>query len=333
MARPTNPVKFIAELSHPNSSTAMTADKEASEALTGRILHTDTVDVSVDQQNSPKWFQKKPLEIGVVLLLLALLGTVVGLAVGLSRSRNSTGVNPECIHALGGGPVKRGGGLDSTVPEYCKKQLHDYADRNRGSYRRVSICLQPLAWHTVLQFACSSHQQQSLPTCSCCCCLHCSCQPCKWSACKALCVQPASLNACALFDIQPSVIVQEVDIAVLAAMSTFGFAHKSSPPIMPSQQQQHMTALRTDESASPLQFSSAVHVSRSLLAGQAAIKRGSEVDVAAADADASVSLCNSLLGLGGPVADAALTEGLLPPEPGRDKVGCSVAGTVNVGGG
>jgi hypothetical protein len=150
MARPTNPVKFIAELSRPNSSTAMTADKEASEALTGRILHTDTVDIGVDQQSSPKWFQKKPLEIGVVLLLLALLGTVVGLAVGLSRSRTSQGIDPACIHALGGGPVKRGGGLDSTAPEYCKEQLHAYADRNRGSYRRVSVCLQPPSWNRKL---------------------------------------------------------------------------------------------------------------------------------------------------------------------------------------
>lgn len=116
----------------------MTADKEASQALTGSILQTDAVDIDMSQQHAPKWYQRRPFEIGVVLLLLALLGTVVGLAIGLSSSRANKGIDPACIHALGGGPIKNGGGLDSTVPAYCKEQLHAYADANRGSYRRVS---------------------------------------------------------------------------------------------------------------------------------------------------------------------------------------------------
>lgn len=136
----------------------------------------------------------------------------------------------------------------------------------------------------------------------------------------------------AFSDMQPPsvpAILQEVDIAMLAAMATFGFAHKSSPPNIPTQQQHHTTALQTYESASPLQVSSALHLSRSLLAGQAAISRASQVDVAAADA--SLPLSSSLLELGGPVAAAAaVTEGPQPPQPGRAKVSCRVAGTVTV---
>jgi hypothetical protein len=119
---------------------------------------------------------------------------------------------------------------------------------------------------------------------------------------------------------------------MVAAMATFGFAHKSSPPNTPARQQHHLTALQTHESTAPLPGSSALHLSRSLLAGQAASSRAAEVAVAAADVSGPVS--SSILGLGGPVAaaaaDAALTEAPQPPQPGRDKVSDRVAGTVVV---
>jgi hypothetical protein len=90
--------------------------KEETAALTGQILQTDASASDImlpvkdsSSSSSSGWRSKRfLLEAGTVLLLLALLGTVVGLAVGLSRSNQNRGLDPACIHALGGGPVKSG---------------------------------------------------------------------------------------------------------------------------------------------------------------------------------------------------------------------------------
>lgn len=141
MSSQTSPVKYSAEL----GPTTHMHDKEQTEALTGRILQTDANAEDLIQQPKKgiKWLgYRSVLEVATVVLLLALLGTVVGLAVGLSQSRSNKGIDPACIHALGGGPIKSGGSLDvsSTAPDYCKDQLRSYADPQRGSYFRVS-CL------------------------------------------------------------------------------------------------------------------------------------------------------------------------------------------------
>lgn len=123
-------------------------DKEASEALTGGILHTDGVDTQ--EQSVPRLNRQSIAaiqKIAVFIFLLGLLGAVVGLAIGFSRSRAAAaaGIDPACVHALGGGSVRSGGGMDSTAaPDYCKAQLQQYGRRNSGRYWRVRyFCAQP----------------------------------------------------------------------------------------------------------------------------------------------------------------------------------------------
>jgi hypothetical protein len=139
MSCQTSPTKYSAQL----APTTM-QDKEQIEALTGRILHTDANASDFIQQTKRAQLKEclsKPTvrQLAAVVALLALLGTVIGLAVSLSQRNSSTVIDPACIHALGGGPVKLGGGLDmySTAPAYCQEQLHAYADSRRGSYWRV----------------------------------------------------------------------------------------------------------------------------------------------------------------------------------------------------
>lgn len=123
----------------------MAMDQGKEGELTGRILQTETnADEFVQQPQSRKWQPKQGwrtfLEVAAVAALVALLATVIALAVVLSRSysSNSRGIDPACVHALGGGPIKSGGSLDSQAPNYCKQQLRAYADRTQGSYWRVS---------------------------------------------------------------------------------------------------------------------------------------------------------------------------------------------------
>lgn len=151
-------------------------DKEASQALTSAILHTDTQQqhhhdsnaypphshLSAEQQrdtttnnktpNSSSWAsrafssKRSPLEIAVLVSLIALLATVVGLAISLSLSRDAAekykdgGLDPACFHALGGGSVRPGGSFASTVPDHCRQELAEYAAAGRGRYWRVSGC-------------------------------------------------------------------------------------------------------------------------------------------------------------------------------------------------
>jgi hypothetical protein len=60
--------------------------------------------------------------------LLALLCWVIALSVQLRSLQDSNArIAPECIHALGGGPVGSGGSLHPVTPEHCKAQLRAYA--------------------------------------------------------------------------------------------------------------------------------------------------------------------------------------------------------------
>lgn len=66
--------------------------------------------------------------------LLALLCWVIALSVQLrSLQGSSARIAPECVHALGGGPVGSGGSLHPVTPEHCKAQLRAYA---QGPYWR-----------------------------------------------------------------------------------------------------------------------------------------------------------------------------------------------------
>jgi hypothetical protein len=67
--------------------------------------------------------------------LLALLCWVIALSVQLRSLQNSSNssIAPECVHALGGGPVAAGGSLHPATPEHCKAQLRAYA---QGAYWR-----------------------------------------------------------------------------------------------------------------------------------------------------------------------------------------------------
>ncbi|WIA34989.1 hypothetical protein OEZ86_013269 [Tetradesmus obliquus] len=74
--------------------------------------------------------------------LLALLCWVIALSVQLrSLQGSSARIAPECVHALGGGPVGSGGSLHPVTPEHCKAQLRAYA---QGPYWRE--ILDPQAW-------------------------------------------------------------------------------------------------------------------------------------------------------------------------------------------
>jgi hypothetical protein len=60
--------------------------------------------------------------------LLALLCWVIALSVQLRSLQNSNvRIAPECLHALGGGPVGSGGSLHPVMPEHCTAQLRAYA--------------------------------------------------------------------------------------------------------------------------------------------------------------------------------------------------------------
>lgn len=118
---------------------------ECKEELTGRILQTETNgnDFVLDAASQPsRWKPKQGwrsvLEVAAVVGLVALLATVIALAVVLSRNNSNRGIDPACIHALGGGPIKNGGSMEIKAPDYCKAQLRAYADNSRGSYWRVS---------------------------------------------------------------------------------------------------------------------------------------------------------------------------------------------------
>jgi hypothetical protein len=118
---------------------------ECKEELTGRILQTETNgnDFVLDAASQPsRWKPKQGwrsvLEVAAVVGLVALLATVIALAVVLSRNNINRGIDPACIHALGGGPIKNGGSMEIKAPDYCKAQLRAYADNSRGSYWRVS---------------------------------------------------------------------------------------------------------------------------------------------------------------------------------------------------
>lgn len=118
----------------------MPSQHKEDEALTG-ILSTDVNESNPEHKRTSTWggdylFLQK---IGVIVALLALLGAVVGLSVGFSRARHAvaSSIDPACLHALGGGSIRSGGGIDSTAPEYCKAQLQAYARPERGSYWRV----------------------------------------------------------------------------------------------------------------------------------------------------------------------------------------------------
>lgn len=87
--------------------------KEETHALTGHILQTDASasDIMLPaKDSSSSWWRSKHfvLQLATGLLLVALLGTVIGLAVSLTRSNQNRSLDPACIHALGGGPVKSG---------------------------------------------------------------------------------------------------------------------------------------------------------------------------------------------------------------------------------
>jgi hypothetical protein len=118
---------------------------ECKEELTGRILQTETNgnDFVLDTAPHPsRWKPKQGwrsvLEVAAVVGLVALLATVIALAVVLSRNNSNRAIDPACIHALGGGPIKNGGSMEIKAPDYCKAQLRAYADNTRGSYWRVS---------------------------------------------------------------------------------------------------------------------------------------------------------------------------------------------------
>lgn len=170
MSCQSSPSKYSAEL----APTTM-QDKEQTEALTGRILHTDANASEFIQQSKrtqlKEWLSKPSVwQVAAVVALLALLGTVIGLAVSLSQRSSSNAIDPACIHALGGGPVKLGGGLDmySIAPPYCQEQLHAYADSRRGSYWRVrfwKLKLADMAWQQQLCKAltlCSSRDTKAV---------------------------------------------------------------------------------------------------------------------------------------------------------------------------
>lgn len=63
--------------------------------------------------------------IGVVALL-ALLCFVIALSVRLRGLQGNIQISPECIHALGGGPVGPGGSIHPVTPDKCIQQLHSY---------------------------------------------------------------------------------------------------------------------------------------------------------------------------------------------------------------
>ncbi|KAF6255780.1 hypothetical protein COO60DRAFT_1285685 [Scenedesmus sp. NREL 46B-D3] len=66
--------------------------------------------------------------------LLALLCWVIVLTVQLHSLQGSNmHIAPECVHALGGGPVAAGGSLQPIMSEHCTAQLRTYA---HGPYWR-----------------------------------------------------------------------------------------------------------------------------------------------------------------------------------------------------
>lgn len=130
------------------------------------------------------------------------------------------------------------------------------------------------------------------------------------------------LRACQTF-----CYMQEVDVSMLAAMATFGFAHKSTPqqPTSPPHRQQHagiaMQAQLRD-SGSSSSFTS--KLSRSLLStavhGRQQQQPGLGSLQAAGQMASEQGAYSASLMLGGPVAAAAAREGLQAPVPGPDKV-------------
>lgn len=116
--------------------------------------------------------------------------------------------------------------------------------------------------------------------------------------------------------------MQEVNLSMLAAMATFGFAHKSTPQQLtsPPPTQQHAgiaMQAQLQDSGSSSSFTS--KVSRSLLSTAVHDRQQQSGEKSLQAAGQMAPAQGASLMLGGPVAAAAAREGLQAPVPGPDK--------------
>eukprot|EP00775_Hariotina_reticulata_P008340 gene8340-biopygen10196 len=89
---------------------------------------------------APKRLQQlKAVAVGfLVLVLFVALAAAIGLAVRLQSAVNACPPPPECLHALGGGPVTSGGGVKGAAPAYCSGYLTNYAE-NGWYWKEVEL--------------------------------------------------------------------------------------------------------------------------------------------------------------------------------------------------
>jgi hypothetical protein len=123
----------------------MAALKQSEEAqtLTGVVVGTASdrsllaaTDKEQQRRCGAARLTRRELALLAALLIAGAAAVALAAALGVERSREGKCIPPVCMHALGGGPVRSGGGVDSVTAASCKQELRAYGDTN-GAYWKV----------------------------------------------------------------------------------------------------------------------------------------------------------------------------------------------------